>query len=233
MFVISTSGRPAQFFSLGRHLAIHVKRCSTCRRPAGRSENSPRRARRRVRSWPAPGASRGDSRHKHWREVMEMPNPDRVSLCGLRHLQSSVPRRSLFIPQVRDRAKDLGKPQPLRLPPVEDRLDDVRRQETRRKQPADIGVRDALLLRKVGDRPRLPALDPAPPAVRSHERLDQGLVAARLWRRCRRALRRPDQLPHRRGAGVERQPPCPVPTTKLAGLLAAAAEVWSVQSAPS
>jgi hypothetical protein len=35
------------------------------------------------------------------------------------------------------------------------------------------------------------------------------------------------------GAGVERQPPCPVPTTSLAGLLAAAAEVSSVQSAPS
>lgn len=32
---------------------------------------------------------------------------------------------------------------------------------------------------------------------------------------------------------VERQPPCPVPTTSLAGPLAAAAEVLSVQSAPS
>ena len=35
-------------------------------------------------------------------------------------------------------------------------------------------------------RPRLPALDPPPPAMRSDERLDQGLVTMRLGRRCLR-----------------------------------------------
>jgi hypothetical protein len=51
-----------------------------------------------------------------------------------------------------------------------------------RQEPADVGVRDALLLRNVGDRLRLPALNPAPPAMRADERLDQRLVAARLRR---------------------------------------------------
>jgi hypothetical protein len=47
------------------------------------------------------------------------------------------------------------------------------------KQPADVGVRDALLLRKVGDLLRTPALNPPPP-VRADERRVQGLVWARL-----------------------------------------------------
>jgi hypothetical protein len=51
---------------------------------------------------------------------------------------------------------------------------DVRRQAGERQEPANIGVRDALLLRKVGDRLRLTALDPPPPPVRSNQRLDQG-----------------------------------------------------------
>ena len=84
---------------------------------------------------------------------------------------------------------------PLRLPPVQDRFHNVGRQAGERQEPADVGVRDTLLLRKVGDRLRLTALDLAPPAVRTHERLDQRLVAARLRRRCRHALRRHDQLP--------------------------------------
>src|SRR5687768_1148476 len=39
------------------------------------------------------------------------------------------------------------------------------RQAGERQEPADVGVCDALLLRKVGDRLGLPALDPPPPAV--------------------------------------------------------------------
>ena len=61
-----------------------------------------------------------------------MPNPDRVSLADA-DLQSSVPRRSLFIPQVRDRAKDLGKPQPLGST-VEEHFDDVGRQAGERDE---------------------------------------------------------------------------------------------------
>jgi hypothetical protein len=89
----------------------------------------------------------------------------------------------------------LRQPQPLRLPPVQDRFHNVGRQAGERQEPADIGVRDALLLRQVGDRSRVPALDPPPPAVRSNQRLDQGLVAACLP--CRRGcpLGRHDQLP--------------------------------------
>ena len=48
------------------------------------------------------------------------------------------------------------------------------------KQPADVGDRHTLLLRKVRDRLRLTALDSAPPAVRTDERLHQCFVAARL-----------------------------------------------------
>jgi Domain of unknown function (DUF6378) len=63
------------------------------------------------------------------------------------------------------------------------------------EQPADIRVRHALLLRKVGDRLRAAALDSAPPAVRADERLHQCVVAA--WLRCRHgcSLGRHDQLP--------------------------------------
>ena len=43
-------------------------------------------------------------------------------------------------------------------------------QAGQRKEPADIGVRDVLVLREVGDRPGLTALDPPPPAVRTEVR---------------------------------------------------------------
>jgi hypothetical protein len=36
----------------------------------------------------------------------------------------------------------------------------------------DLACPLSILLRQVGDRPRLPALDPAPPAVCTHERPD-------------------------------------------------------------
>ena len=96
------------------------------------------------------------------------------------------PGAPLLLPRKRPIPQHLSQPQPLRLPPVQDRLHDVRRQAGERQEPADVGVRHALLLRKVGDRLRLTALDPAPPAVRADERLDQRLVAARLRRRRRR-----------------------------------------------
>jgi hypothetical protein len=85
---------------------------------------------------------------------------------------------SLLIPCERSVPQHLGQPQPLRLPSVEYPFDYVRGETGEREQSADVGVRDALLLRKVGDRPRRPALDPPPPAVRPDERLDQRLVAA-------------------------------------------------------
>ena len=119
---------------------------------------------------------------------------DRTSLSSFVSI-AEAPGLPLGVPGKRPIPEHLGQPQPLRLPPVEDRLDNVRRQAGERQEPADVGVRDALLLRKVGDRLRLPALDLPPPAVRAHERLDQRLVAARLRRRHRRALRRHDQLP--------------------------------------
>jgi hypothetical protein len=56
--------------------------------------------------------------------------------------------------------------------------EDVRREAGQRQEPADVGDGDALLLGKVGDRLRLTALDPPPPAMRSNQRLDQGLVSA-------------------------------------------------------
>jgi Integrase core domain/leucine-zipper of insertion element IS481 len=83
---------------------------------------------------------------------------------------------------------------PLRLPPVQDRLHNVRRQAGERQDPADIRIRHSLLLRKVGDRLRLTALDPPPPPVRPDERLDQRLVAARLRRRPRSPFGCDDQL---------------------------------------
>jgi hypothetical protein len=53
---------------------------------------------------------------------------------------------------------------------------------SRRDASGDVGACDALLLCKVGDRLRAAALDPAPPAMRSNQRLDQG-----LWRTALRA----------------------------------------------
>src|SRR5919106_1106628 len=101
----------------------------------------------------------------------------------------------LVLPTTWSIPQQLSQPQPLRLPSVKHRLDEVRRQAGERQEPADVGVRDALLLRQVGDRSRLPALDPPPPVVRTDERLDQRLVAARLPCWWRHALRRHDQLP--------------------------------------
>jgi hypothetical protein len=49
------------------------------------------------------------------------------------------------------RSQHLSRPSPLGLPPVEDGLHDVGRQAGERQQPADVRVRDALLLRKMGD----------------------------------------------------------------------------------
>src|SRR5919106_3512279 len=100
----------------------------------------------------------------------------------------------LVLPTTWSIPQHLSQPQPLRLPSVKHRLDEVRRQAGEREQPAHIGVRDALLLRKVGDRLRLTALDLPPPSVRTDERFDQRLVAARLPCRRRHALRHHDQL---------------------------------------
>ena len=86
-------------------------------------------------------------------------------------LIAQAPFLPLSVPDQLPVPQQLDEPQTLRLPPVEDRLHDVRRQASQRQEPADIGVRDAFLLRKVGDRLGLPALDPAPPPARAHERL--------------------------------------------------------------
>ena len=79
----------------------------------------------------------------------------------------------LLFPAQRPIPQHLGKPKPLGLPSLEDRLDDIRRQARERQEAAHVGVRDALLLRKVGDRLGLTALDPPPPAMRTDERLDR------------------------------------------------------------
>src|ERR687891_2773830 len=68
-----------------------------------------------------------------------------------------------------DLAEDEIRFSPFRLAPVEDCLDDVGRQAGERQEPADVGVRDALLLGQVGDRLRLTALDLPTPPVRAHE----------------------------------------------------------------
>jgi hypothetical protein len=73
------------------------------------------------------------------------------------------PAHPLLIPGQRPVPQHLSKPQPLRLTSVEDRLNDVWREAGERQEPADIGVRDALLLCKVGDRSGLPSLDPPQP----------------------------------------------------------------------
>jgi hypothetical protein len=59
---------------------------------------------------------------------------------------------SLFLPRHRPVPQHLGQPQPLRLPPVKDRLHDIRRETGEREEPADVGVRDSLLLGEIGDR---------------------------------------------------------------------------------
>jgi hypothetical protein len=93
------------------------------------------------------------------------------------------PAKSLLIPPQRPVPQHFSEPHLLRLPPVQDCFNDVRRKTGQWKEPADVGVRDTFLLGQIGNRLRLPALDPAPPPVRADERLDQRLVAARLRRR--------------------------------------------------
>jgi hypothetical protein len=84
---------------------------------------------------------------------------------------AEAPVRSLLLPCNRPVPRHLSQPQPLRLTAVQDRFHNVRRQAGEREEPTDVGVRDALLLRKVGDRLGLTALDLSTPAMRS----DQGL----------------------------------------------------------
>ena len=80
---------------------------------------------------------------------------------------AKVGGQALLLPAERPVPEHLGQPQPLWLPPIEDRLDDIWRQAGEREETADVGVCDALLLRKVGDRPGLTALDLSPPAMRA------------------------------------------------------------------
>jgi hypothetical protein len=75
--------------------------------------------------------------------ALSIPRPNHDPKCQLTRCSSPAQRP---VPQ------HLGQPQPLRLPPVENRLHDVGRQAGERQERADIGVRAALLLRKVGDR---------------------------------------------------------------------------------
>jgi hypothetical protein len=72
----------------------------------------------------------------------------------------------LLGPAQRPVPQHLRQPAPLRLPAVQNRFHKVGRQASQREEPADVGVRDTFLLRKVGDRLRLTALDPLPPPVR-------------------------------------------------------------------
>ena len=62
------------------------------------------------------------------------------------------PKASLLFPGYGDTTKERGKLDAFRLPPVEDCLDDVRRETGERQEPADVGVRHALLSGEVGDR---------------------------------------------------------------------------------
>jgi hypothetical protein len=93
---------------------------------------------------------------------------------------AEAPGAPLGVPCNRPIPQHLRQPQPLWLPTIQDCFDDVRCQASEREQPADVRHRDALLLRKVGDRLRAAALDSPPPAVGPDERLDQRLVAAWL-----------------------------------------------------
>ena len=163
----------------------------------------PRRAGRRVRPRPATRASRGRQPARALaRGHGDRPEdpaaqdgaPPPLALSARRRTPREIPGASLLIPGQRPVPQHLGEPEPLRLPSVQDPLHDVGRQASERQEPADIRIRHAFLLRKIGDRPRLAALDPAAPPVRTHERFDQGLVRARLSCRCCHALWRHDQL---------------------------------------
>lgn len=53
--------------------------------------------------------------------------------------------RPVLLPRGRNTAKKNGKPLPLRLPAIQNSLDDVRCKAREGQEPADVGVRDALL----------------------------------------------------------------------------------------
>jgi hypothetical protein len=105
-------------------------------------------------------------------------------------------RRSAVCSRLAARSPAPQPAQPLRLPPVQDRFHDVGRRQVGGRSLADVGIRHALVLRKVGDRVSLPALDPAPPAMRSNQHLDQRLVWA--W------LRRGTAVPSASGSASDR-----------------------------
>jgi hypothetical protein len=67
------------------------------------------------------------------------------------------------------------------LSPVQDRLHDVGCDAGQREEPADVSVRDTLLLREVSDRLRLTAFDLPTSPVLSHERLDPRLFGICRW----------------------------------------------------
>jgi hypothetical protein len=96
---------------------------------------------------------------------------------------------SLSGPCNRTVPEDLCQSEPLGLPPIEDRLDDVRCHACERQESADVGVRDTLLVRKVGDRlpssPDLPTGTVA--AVPASHRRGQGPFRSRVptaWSMC-------------------------------------------------
>jgi hypothetical protein len=112
---------------------------------------------------------RATAANEHWREVLAILQ--RAALSARCKIPKEAPNASLFLPRQRPISQHLRQPQPLGLPPVQDPFHDVRRKASERQEPAYVGVRDALLLSKVGDRLGLTALDPAPPAVRAEQAL--------------------------------------------------------------
>jgi hypothetical protein len=69
--------------------------------------------------------------------------------------EGQTPGASLPTPVERPIPQHLRQPEPLGLPSVQDPLHNVRRDAGQRQEPADVGVRDALLRREIGDRLRL------------------------------------------------------------------------------
>jgi hypothetical protein len=135
--------------------------------------------------WPAGQPSQTGETHGNRPEdpAPEQGAPPSLTLTArCKAFREVLTARSLLLPRDRPVPQYLGQPQFLRLPSIEDRLDEFGCQARERQEPADIGVRHALLLRKIGDRLRAAALDLAPPAMRSNQRLDQGLVSTQLLR---------------------------------------------------
>jgi hypothetical protein len=91
---------------------------------------------------------------------------------------AEAPGLPLGVPGKRFIPEHVGKPQHIRLPPVQDRLDDVRREAGERQEPAHVGVGYALLLSQIGERAGLTALDPPAPAVCADQGLDK--VSSRI-----------------------------------------------------